>query len=424
MHVFVCSVGGSPEPVIKSINAHHPEKIIYVASSESRKLIRTGIEARLTWQGIVDTSIITLSDFQNLLTCVRDIRQGINQAWQELDLPEDTVLTADITGGTKIMSAALTLVMMEYPSRFAYVGGQTRTKNGMGVVEEGHETIIKLDNPWDVMVVRESQRLVRSFNAGLYLAALDCAKQLGDNLGDKGPFYHCLADVAQAYAQWDSFDHASAQKKMQQALGRLKPYALQSPPLAQLEQRLKENKAVLDAVCADAAHLRAATKKLPPDCGQWYLRDLVANARRCAAQGRYDDAVARLYSAIEKSAKIRLNAAYGIDNSHVELDRVPAAARQGLQERAGEGEDIRIGLTQSFSLLRELDDPLGEAYTACAVELGKNLQIRNMSLLAHGYNPVDTKAYEKLYTIALHFLGIEEDALPQFITLHWDAMPL
>jgi len=70
-------------------------------------------------------------------------------------LPEDVRLVADITGGTKVMSSALTLVMMEHNhSRFAYVGGESRTKNGLGVVESGRETFMRQDNPWEVMALR------------------------------------------------------------------------------------------------------------------------------------------------------------------------------------------------------------------------------------------------------------------------------
>lgn len=66
----------------------------------------------------------------------------------------------------------------------------------------------------------------------------------------------------------------------------------------------------MSAVCPLAA-LRQVLCGPPAGSGRAYLRDLLANAARRIAGGRHDDAVARLYCAIEKSAKIRLMAAHG-----------------------------------------------------------------------------------------------------------------
>lgn len=424
MSVLICSVGGSPEPIRKSIEAQQPEYVIYVASLASRKTIRQEIETGLAWRGIVDTSTITLSDFQNLLACVRDIRRGIEHALHEMGLPEDVLLVADITGGTKVMSSALTLVMMEHNSRFAYVGGESRTKNGLGVVESGHETFMRQDNPWEVMALREVRTLARAFNADHFAVALETARDLADHVSENRGFYGGVRDLVQAYAQWDAFDHKSALSMLRQAINRLKPFAFGKTRLCDQLAKFEESMAVLDKVQQDAQELRSSRAALSSSVGGDYLKDLLSNARRRARAGRFDDAVARLYSAIEKSAKITLLARHGIDNSNIDLDRVPEAMREVLAEARDGAGLVRVGLQKSFLLLNALDDPLGRKYLAHEAELKKSLEARNQSLLAHGYNPVPEDVCARLFAIALDFLDVREEDLPVFPQIAWKSLIL
>lgn len=426
--VLVCSVGGSPEPIRKSINQQRPRHIIYIASAESRKTIRQGIESALDWHGIEDSHTVTLSDYQDLLACVRDMRAGIADGLRGMGLPEDSLLIADITGGTKVMSSALTLVMMEYRSRFAYVGGDTRSKNGLGVVESGHETFMKQDNPWEVMALREVRSLARFFNAGDFTAALTIARELTVKVSGKEKFYGGIAELMEGCALWDAFDHGKALSKLRQALGRLEAFALGHTPLFDLLTDFRNQQTRLEQIVQDARFLRSSTETPPADCGGAYLCDLLANAARRAGAGRYDDAVARLYSAIEKSAKIRLMTAHGLDNSRLLPEQlpehVPQELRQDLLSQQGEDGIIRIGLQKSFQLLAALDDPLGQVYSRHETVLLKTLEARNGSLLAHGYTPVSVEACRKLMDITLTMLGLHQDDLPHFPVLNWKSLLL
>lgn len=419
--ILICSVGGSPEPIRKSIDQQQPEYVLFIASPESRRTIRQEIEAALTWKGIVDSHVITLTDYQNLLTCVRDIRKGIAEGLRDMGLPEDTLLVADITGGTKVMSAALTLVMMEHRSRFAYVGGSNRTKSGLGVVKTGHEVFMRQDNPWDVMALREVRNLARSFNTGQFAAALEIAKELAINATTAEKFYSPVRELMHAYCLWDGFAHKAALASLRQAISRLEPFAVNNPQWHEQLDLFKKSKATLEDVQQDAQELGASKGKLSPTCGMVYLRDLLANALRRMQSGRHDDAVARLYSAIEKSAKIAL-AKHGIDNSNIDLAQVPEEQRESLLAAQGEDGIIRVGLQKSFCLLDALQDPLGQIYRLWEKELKKSLEARNMSLLAHGYNPVSEEACEKLFSIALAFLEMRKEDLPNYPHISWKSM--
>lgn len=424
--VMVCTVGGTPAPVRTSICHHRPSHVIYVASPQSRETIRKDIEEGLEWK-VNDTQVVTLENYQDIVQCVQDMREYIVQALQAMSLPEDTPLIADITGGTKIMSAALALVMMEFKSRFSYVGGSSRTKGGLGIVESGTEFVVQDANPWDVLALREVRALANAFNHTQFADALRIAQELAKNMdGGSGAqkFYAAVADMVQAYMLWDSFDHAKALNILRQAHDRLVPYAAGNERIGNLLHALKQDVERLDVLQRDAAALRSNAEKMGVEGGRPYLLDLLGNARRCAEAGHYDDAVARLYSAIEKYAKVTLWSQHGIDNSRIPLDRVPESIREEWRWRADTEGMAKVGLQQSYQLLDALGDPLGKAFMEHADSLKKELASRNESLLAHGYVPIGREKYEKLMAVALNFLNVTEANLSAFPQIDWRALLL
>ena len=71
------------------------------------------------------------------------------------------------------------------------------------------------------------------------------------------------------------------------------------------------------------------------------MLDLIANAdRRARIEGKYEDAVARLYSALERGAKFRLQRQYAISTEDVKPARLPEALRDEYVQKYG---DIRHG---------------------------------------------------------------------------------
>lgn len=422
--VMVCTVGGTPDPLRISICHHKPSHVIYVASPQSRATIRGDIEGGLAWK-IGDTQVITLENFQDIVQCVQDMRQGIQKALCDMSLPEETPLIADITGGTKIMSAALTLVMMEFKSRFSYVGGSSRTKAGLGIVESGAETVVQDANPWDVLALREVRALARAFNRAQFADALAIAQELAGNVNEsRKRFYAATADMVEAYMRWDAFSHKAALTKLRQAMGRLAPYASGAPRLAHLLRAVQQDVERLEILQQDAQALRGTSTPKTAGVGRAYLLDLLGNARRRAEAGHYDDAVARLYSAIEKSAKISLWARHGIDNSHIRLERVPESLREEWRGQMNAEGEVQVGLEKSFLLLAALGDPLGAAFRKQQTGLQAALQARNTSLLAHGYTPIGKDEYETLLQIALKFLQADAGALPAFPQMDWKALLL
>lgn len=418
--VLVCTIGGSPQPLIQSIKFYQPQYAILIPSITTQDSVNEILKES---GGIPNFAIIALSDHQDFVSCVREIRSEIPVCLRKWRLSPETLLIADFTGGTKVMSASLAMAVMEFNSRFSYVGGKNeggleRDKEGRGIVKDGFETIIYLDNPWKVMGLFEARDLAQAFNNANFDVARNKAEFLKTNDEDFTKFYDGLANVIQAYDLWNKFNYRDAAKIFTIALGKLKDYNNRSKANFQpLFKLLEKDKERLEVLAKDMDKLQGKFESLAAHEGDAYLRDLAANALRLGEQGQYDDAVARLYSAVEKSAKIAL-AKKGINNSDVQRSQLAEMGPELIDKylKTPDDQKIQMPLRDSFLALAALEPehPLFLAYKRHEEDLHNSLESRNMSLLAHGYNPVDKKAYEKLRNIVFSFLELQAEELPSF----------
>ena len=100
---------------------------------------------------------LEVSDHENIGSCYRQIREGMD-GWLTRRLLDPDTVFVDITGGTKAMTAALTLAGVERFRRFTYVGGEMRDRDDTGVVMTGSERVVRTENPWDTYAVRDLER--------------------------------------------------------------------------------------------------------------------------------------------------------------------------------------------------------------------------------------------------------------------------
>jgi CRISPR-associated protein (TIGR02710 family) len=421
---MLVSVGGSPEPVIFSLNQRQPEYVIFFASRASRKMIRENIEPALSFRPRDHEIVVTL-DEEDLGVSVAELLRKIPQM---LDLwgIGFADLIGDYTGGTKTMSAALVLALAERGCQYSYVGGKSRNKEGLGTVLSGYERMLFLDNPWDALAVGPCRDAALLFNRCRFMAVRDLAERTAARTERHRPFFEALQHLAEGYYDWDNFNHGRALQLLKRGESQLRNYAAASPQTAvrRFHAEVAANLPLLEVINQELGRLvksnpgkKDKIENKPTASNSLLVTDLVANAmRRATLEFKYDDAVARLYSAVEKLAKHRLLVAYGIDNSAVDLARVPEPLHEELKTCTNPHEDgkIQIPLYKSYELLAALDDPLGAAYTVQAEELRKVLGVRNMSLLAHGFAPVSEETYRKLRKITLEFLDLKVEELPRF----------
>jgi len=166
--VIIASLGGSPQPVILSVSAHHPEKIIFFASHDTVKL-SAEVLAGLDYRPQVEFEI---ADDPNLLSeCYKKCCQCIDRA-ETSETDPDQILV-DYTGGTKVMTAALLLASIGKQFRFNYVGGDQRDKKGVGIVLNGHEKLFSEISPWVIFAEEERRKVVTLFNSQRYFSVVE-----------------------------------------------------------------------------------------------------------------------------------------------------------------------------------------------------------------------------------------------------------
>ena len=391
--LLICSVGGTPEPVAAAIWHWRPARIMFLCSGQTRESSSAALDAAAAAGGPTIpagcTDQTVLSDPQDLQQTLRDLRplDRYVQSWRQRG--DDYAIVVDFTGGTKVMSAALALVARRWKCTFAYVGGQERSKDGVGVVVSGRETQFSQFNPWDALGYQALEDAIAVFNHGGYAAAaalLDLAVKNAERPEVKREL-STLKAVIDAYAAWDRFDHKEAAQRFADALKNRNDLAAIFPEASSVIARIERHR---DRV----AHLAGQNE---PAAG--WVEDLLHNARRRAAERRFDDAVARLYRTFEALAQVRLREKHGVpDTKAVSLAQLPDTLRTKWANRGRDNRSFALGLQDAYRVLKECGDELGGKFfeLGLADDQRSSLVARNQSILAHGFQPVGETVYNQL----------------------------
>jgi CRISPR-associated protein (TIGR02710 family) len=108
-------------------------------------------------------------------------------------------------------------------------------------------------------------------------------------------------------------------------------------------------------------------------------------------QGRFDDAVARVYRLVEWTAQWLLHRHLAIDTADVPADRLP----EGFAVEPGADGKIKLGLFQAWRLLGTVAGPIAEFVDTELTSLQDRVQTRNHSILAHGFEPIGEAEWQR-----------------------------
>jgi len=416
--LLVCTVGGSPEPVVAAIKRWHPRRIIFVHSPQTKADIEMKICPKANEEGVgLDPGrydFFELPDAEDFTGCVDRLRELTRVVREWRDRGEEFQVVVDFTGGTKCMSAALALQASRLPCLFSYVGGTERNKSGVGVVVSGAEKVVHSVNPWDALGYQAIEDFIVLFDQCAFAAAARLAEEAKKRVGreDRKRELNVLEQLAEALEAWDRFDHGAAVAALRAVeKGGNDLRAVLGPG---------KGSQILDEVLRLARHLKELCASPRPT--HHHIVDLLGNARRRWEEGRLDDAVSRLYRAIEASAQVRLSERHGIDaTKRVPLERIRESLRGTLEMRADEGY-VRLGLQDDYTVLAVLGDPLGEKFRQVGLNRPESvLTARNRSILAHGFERVSVSVVEQLWQHALDLAETTEQELPRFPKLSGSA---
>jgi len=402
---IVVSVGGTPAPVVFALNQARPEYICFFVSQQTRKMIEDEILPGLEFKPR-HYDWITTPNADLLSESYSQLTKKLPEILEKWEITPDQICV-DYTGGTKTMSAALALATIDKSCCYSYIGGDERSKGGIGVVLNGKERMWFLDNPWDEIAAFERREVAILFNKARYASAADILEKCISRVSkEKKPFFKALREMVLGYDAWDRFQHSKAKTHLYKSLEILMALSSADGEMKRLVDQVERNLSFL-------WNLLAGEKPSP-----FYFQDLLANARRRAElEQKFDDAVARLYRAMEVLAQMELKGACKIDTSNVRAESIPAPIRQEFISKYQSKEDkkIRIPLYGSFRLLQELANPLAaNFFKAYDKEIRRLLEIRNSSILAHGFEPIKEKTFQGLWDSIMQFSGAKEEDLPRF----------
>jgi CRISPR-associated protein (TIGR02710 family) len=412
--LLVCTVGKSPDPIVTSLLHWKPLRVWFVCSTATRRQVTDTIIRRVTDAGRpLDPGrchFVDLSDEENLTSCVQEMNEKLTnevRSWTEQGETHEVIV--DVTGGTKCMSAALALCAAGWKCRFSYVGGE-RTPGG--TVISGKERVTVADNPYDVLGLDAIDDFVAHFDQHAYGAAKTVAAAAKRRVPDptKKAEFATLERLAEAFDAWERFDHKQAAHGLE-ALEKEK-----NDLRAALGDQAKGVIATLGALRSTARELDAAKGPVP---SLTLVKDLLANAGRRREEGRFDDAVARLYRAIEAMAQVVLCQRHNISStSRVRVEVLPDELAFCWSHRARDGA-VKLGLQDAYCLLKALDDPLAKRFVDLELDDPDRspLSARNNSILAHGFESISPEKAEELWEKALALaseIGVSKGDLTVF----------
>ncbi|MGI5992795.1 MAG: TIGR02710 family CRISPR-associated CARF protein [Methanosarcina sp.] len=405
MKVLVITVGGSCAPLVTSIRQNKPDMIYFLCSEDSVKSVNgkgnvCGKDSKnpdqpnvLTQCGIAENEerkqffIHIIKNKDNLNDCYVDSLKILNEILRDNINAE---IIVDYTGGTKSMSGGLAVASHDFCGiKLCVVTGE---RNDLIKVQDGTQRI-KLTQTNFAFLNRQFEQAKKLMDRYDYEGALTIFDEvikvpdIPENFDKK---IQRLFLFSRAYLAWDHFDHVKAWELLYQNRG-VTP----------------ENVMFLEAVVSSRIRFDKGLNNSkiegislsPKGCGYELVEDLVLNAERRASQGRYDDAVGRLYRAMEMLVQIHLCKNHSIDTGNIDLERLPETLKAEYKARKGANGKVEMGLQNSYELLNKLnsEDELGKLYVRSQKKLNNSLSIRNKSLFAHGMTPISNEQYEIFY---------------------------
>ena len=409
-HVLLCTVGGSHQPIVAAIEAlkdrasRNEEKYFVCFFCTEPSGGRPGSIEQITGSGNVVKA--NFSDRKPILpnipsqtrlkeacftTCVvppdglNDVYLRMRHQIRKLSKKfESARFVADYTGGTKAMTAALVCAALESENiELQVVIG---ARGDLVSVSDGTHAAACVD----VSPMRIERAVARHLRAWEWFAYNQAARTLQDVrlvVGSREQERAVLAlNLSKGLAHWDDSNYKDASD----LLGKCK-----NDILSGCSTNQHERKFFLD-MFQTIDSLAAQNDKDKSEVIQLY--DLWLNAKRRAAQGRFDDAVSRWYRLMEWTAQWLLKTVLNVDSTaEFPREKLP----EGV-EVPGTDATVSIGMWRAWEVVKGRFEPDAEGIQGAARnfmhhnhrKLLNLIQTRNNSRLAHGFDPVTKEDWD------------------------------
>jgi len=366
-----------------SIDKQNPDFITFVVTSLSREKTISYILENPSLKE-KECELKDVQDGNDVELIYQDCIDFIKELFKRGYKPKDII--ADYTSGTKAMSSGLCLAAVSLEvATLSYVYGK-RGEGGRTI--SGTERLIPLE-PVRILADNKIKLISHLFNSYQFDA---CLKIIGEiKVKTEEPEIRkeldFLETLSRAYSFWDKFNLNEALEELKKLRG------LDLLSKWRLKGCVERNKEVLFEEKTDRYSLLR-------------IADLLQNGKRRAEEGKYDDAVARLYRLLEFLAQYRLHKGHGkIETADLNLKKIPQHLKNKYEKYKDKDGKIKLSLHKSHELLGDLKDAMGMKFREDK-EIRKILGLRNNSILAHGFHPVNQKGYEHCLNLVLEYVSM------------------
>ena len=373
-----------------SIELYKPDKIIFFGSKNSEKVIeriKKSCDNRKT--PISENEFMEFSNIDSFTDCYNEICDVIAKH------PNDEIIM-DYTSGTKTMVSAQCIAALLHGKKLSLTSGK-RDSNGKVIPKTTKVVEQPLYEAYDKI---SFENMKRDFNTYRFDSALDSMEKIVICKSKSG-----LMNIINGYKKWDLMEWNEASEL-------LKDVNINDTIL----EKIQVNKKFLGTLVNlynkidSEKNKDQTTLRTPKEPYVMILADLLNNAHRRITEGKYDDAVSRLYRATELISQIML-----LDKGINEInDRIYFSDIEKLIKNRSDLEKYRIriekpdtdglrkdmGVRAKFQLLKDMGDERGwNNYS----RLRSDMENRNLSIMAHGLKPVGKEAAERFYKSAYEF---------------------
>lgn len=303
----------------------------------------------------------------------------------------------DPTGGRKMMGVSLGAFAFFFRIPMIYLHADE--KMGMAVPFSGR--IKKIENPYEYYGDIEIRLLCDYFKTYSFDAASRICMSLRDTVKDNSLYVKLefVDELIAVYRDWDMFAHSKYFINLKSV-----PEGL----CVRLENVHSKMKRLNHQIVTEKDILRNIEFLSRIDCGykctknicdKYRLVDLFCNAKRRVSEGKYDDAVARLYRCLEMCSTIALEG-YDIgdvaepdyDSFSKSIGKSVEEVKYELQKELGYVPE-KLALGAQMELLGIAGSKIAGIYKNMKSSANDDslMEKRNRSILAHGTNSVSNE---------------------------------
>ncbi len=392
---IIATVGDSCDPLINHIKNIKPELVCFLYTERTENnlfFIKNEIDTENFLDILLENPNSVDDTFSKSLNVINDfLRQGYE-------------VIGNFTPGTKPMSVGLAMACVEKNCDYEYGYGDRDQKTGMST---SFKENVAQENPYEKYAINQFKRGRWFFNKYQFLASYENFKYAFDELDDENlkTRSDTLIKIVEFYDDWDKFNDEHLKNNLESILDEINT-----------NSSLKEyfTSEIPDFYRQMNKNLEFLNKKDNP---MLYLPDLLNNAQRRIDEGKYDDAVARLYRALELVGQLQLIKYHIVDEKtftehktfRVEVKKLESKKSfKKISSKFNTRKDYldRLDLSNDYDLLDLLSSDTKHDLNKSSQDLVKSylriqsrVRVRNKSILAHGLRPLSEKDAQTIYRL-------------------------